>query len=99
MALQMGPGQIDRAGTDSLRRQAKLRARNQGDLASAVISAGHYARKLDKTMYVYVGTSYMTVVWRVSFKPGDYLDPINNTGDRMVSVTPDLTVFWHQIAR
>jgi hypothetical protein len=95
----MGPGQIDRAGTDSLRRQAKLRARNHGDLASAVISAGHYACKLNKTMYVYVGTSYMTVVWRVSFKPGDYLDSINNTGDRIVSVTPDPIVSWHQITR
>jgi hypothetical protein len=99
MALRMGPGRVDQLGTESLRRIAKLRAKNHGDLSSAVISAGYYARKLGKTMYAYVGSSFMTQIWRVSYKPSEYLDAINNTGFRMVSVTPDLIVAWHDLER
>jgi hypothetical protein len=32
-----------------------------------------------------------------SFKPGEYLNPINNTGEKVVSVTPDLTVAYHSV--
>lgn len=92
----MGPGRIDEAATASLAR-AKLRARNQGDLSSAVLSAGYYAKKLKTTMFVYAGNSFMHTVWRVSQKPSEYLDPINNMGDRVASVTPDLVVAWHDV--
>jgi hypothetical protein len=72
-----------------------LAAKNHGDFHSAVVSAGFYAKKRNLTMYVYSGNSYMTQLWRVTPTPAEYLDPINNTGSRVVSVTPDLTVSYH----
>jgi hypothetical protein len=48
-------------------------------------------------MFVYVGNSFMSQVHRVSDQSGQYLNPINNTGDRMVSVSPDLEVKWHDL--
>jgi hypothetical protein len=92
----MDAGEIDARATESLQR-AKLRARNEGDLTSAILSAAYYAKKLGQTMHVYQGNSFMHAVWRVSFKPGEYLNSINNTGPRMLSVTPDLTVSWHDL--
>ena len=90
-----GAGVRDEKATATLR-TVKLVAKNRGDLVSAVISAGFYAKKLGETMHVYSGNSYGHLVWRASFKAADYLNPINNTGTRMVSVTPDLVVAWHE---
>jgi len=92
----MDEGSVDARATESLRR-AKLRARNHGDLTSAILSAAYYAKKLGKTMYVYPGNSFMHAVWRVSFKPSEYLNVINNTGSKVLSVTPDRTVSWHNV--
>ncbi len=84
--------------TASLARMT-LKARSNGSLQESVVSAGFYAKKMNQTMFVYQGTSFMHLVWRVSSKPGEYLDPINNTGEKMLSVTPDLSVAWHDIKR
>lgn len=97
--LHMGPAEVDQGATGSLRRFTPLKAKNRGDLQSACISAGFYAQKMSKTMYVYSGNSYGHLLWRVSDKPGEYLDPISNTGGRLMSVTPDLTVAWHELRR
>jgi len=78
-------------------KKVKLQARNKGDLESAVRSAGYYAQKFGKTMYGYAGDSYGWSFWRVSYKESDYLNPINNSGRALFSVTPDLTVTWHEI--
>jgi len=96
--LRLGPPTVDKRGTASLR-SVELKAKNRGDLSSAVISAGYYARKFDQTMYVYSGSSYGTGIWRVSNKPSEYLDPINNTGTIVASVTPDLEVRRHEVKR
>ena len=77
----------------------KLKARYSGDLSGAIVAAGYYAKKLNATIYVYEGNSYMNRVFRVSSKKSEYLSPINNTGDRAISVTPGLTVSYHDIIR
>ncbi len=96
--LRLGPPSRDEAATRSLG-QVKLKARNTGDLESAVIAAGYHARKRNETFYVYKSNSYMHVVWQVSNRPTDFLDPINNIGARLLSVTPQLEVFWHDLSR
>jgi len=82
---------IDRKATDGLRKM-KLRARSGGDLTGAILSAGYYAQKNDKSCYVYPGNSYGNKVWRATFKENDALNPINNTGSGIFIVEPDLTV-------
>jgi hypothetical protein len=96
--LQMGPAELDESATASLRR-VTLRSKNHGDLESAAISAGFHAKKQKKTMYVYSGNSFGRAVWRVSFKSSDYLNPIDNTGSRILSVTPDLVASWYEVSR
>lgn len=96
--LKLDPGKVDQKATESLAKM-KLLARSRGDLNSAVLSAGYYAKKLNQTMFVYSGNSYGHGIWRVSYKPGDYLDPINNTGSVVLSVTPDLEVSQHKVQR
>jgi hypothetical protein len=96
--IRMAPGRADAKFTGALA-TAKLKARNRGDFDSAIKSAGHYAKKLNSTMYLYQGNSYGHSVWRVSGKPGEYLDPINNTGNTVLSVTPDLVVSRHALER
>lgn len=64
-----------------------------------MLSAAHHAQKLKETTYVYPGNSFGHAVWRVSVKPGDYLNPINNTGSTVFSVTPELVVSRHEVSR
>jgi hypothetical protein len=96
--LIMGPGRVDLRATESLGRM-DLKARSNGSLQEAVLSAGFYAKKSGKTLYAYSGNSFGHNVWRVSQKPGEYLDPVNNTGVKLLSVTPDLVVSWHDLDR
>lgn len=96
--LVVGPGRVDQSATASLARMT-LKARNNGSLQEATLSAGFYAKKLSQTAFVYSGNSFGHQVWRVSVKPGEYLNPINNTGEKVLSVTPDLVVSWHDIKR
>lgn len=96
--LTLGPARQDAKATESLKKM-KLQGRNKGDLQSAVLSAGFHAQKSKKTMYVYSGNSFGHLVWRVTEKPGDYLSPINNTGEKLLYVTPELEVFWQDIKR
>jgi len=96
-ALKMSGAKVNDRATMSLRKM-KLKARNKGDFDSAVISAGYYAKKLGKTMFVYLGDSYGSSVWRVSYKKGEYLNAINNSGRRLMSVSPDLVVKDYQVS-
>ena len=96
--LIMGAPEVDSVATKSLR-GLDLKARNRGDISSAMLSAGYYARKLGHPMYGYSGNSYGSRVWRVSDKPSEYLNPINNTGGYVFSVTPELTVARHEVKR
>lgn len=93
--ITISEGTVEQRATGGLR-STRLRAKNAGDLESAIISAGHYAKKLAKTMYVYLGNSYGHALWRVSYKPSEYLDRVNNMGAFLYSVTPDLTVARHE---
>jgi len=69
-------------------------------LESAVISAGYYAKKNDTLAYVFPGNSFGSFVYRVTFKKSEALDSINNnTGDRMFTVDPDLTVTVYNVER
>lgn len=96
--LVLGPGRIDQSATKSLSTMP-LKSRNNGSLQSAVVSAGFHAKAQKETAYVYSGNSFGHAIWRVSLKPSEYLDPINNTGDKLLTVTPDLIVSWHDIQR
>lgn len=96
MKLKIVSSAIDPKATASLRR-LKLYAKNRGDLQSAVVSAGYYAKKHNETMYVYAGDSYGHSVWRVAYKESDYLNNINNSGRALLSVTPDLTVTRYEV--
>jgi hypothetical protein len=97
--LHLGPGKPEVQATRVLQARDKLVAKNRGDLHSAVESAGHHAKKQGKTMFVYFGNSYGRGVWRVSAKSSEYLDPINNTGDMICSVSPTLEVAAHELTR
>lgn len=97
--LNLGPGKVEDRATATLQKMTKFPAKNRGDLQSATLSAAHFAQKTKQTMYLYSGNSFGHAVWRVSSKPGEYLDPINNTGDYLYSVTPDLVVARHEVSR
>ena len=88
--------EVDKKATASLRK-IHLKAKNRGDLHSAVISAGYYAKKWDRKMYAYLGDSYGHSIWRVTYRESDYLDPINNSGRRLISVSHDLVVTTYEI--
>jgi hypothetical protein len=97
--LTIDQGTIDEHNTAELRHMKRLRARTSGDLSLSVESAGHHAQKSGKTAFVYLGNSYGHAVWRVSFKRGDYLNSINNTGNTVYSVDSDLTLRRHNVIR
>jgi hypothetical protein len=94
--LTLGPGVPNESNTQLLQK-SPLKARNQGDFHTAMLSAGYYAKKTNKTMHLYSGNSYGHQIWRVSDKPGDFLNPISNTGDTVISVTPELVVSYHKV--
>jgi len=96
--LTLGPGKVNQEFTEQLSKMP-LRAKTNGSFHEGVLSAGHYAKKLKQTMFLYSGNSFGHSIWRVSQKPADYLDPINNTGTRVLSVTPELVVSWHDVKR
>ena len=96
MKLKIVSSKTDTKATESLRR-LKLHAKNRGDLQSAVVSAGYYAKKHNETMYVYAGDSYGHSIWRVSYKESDYLNRINNSGRALLSVTPDLVITRYEV--
>ena len=98
LKMSLGPAQLEQRATGSLQKM-KLSAKNRGDIQSATISAGFYAKKMNQTMFVYSGNSYGSLVWRATYKPGEYLNRINNTGGYLYSVTPDLVVSRHEIQR
>jgi hypothetical protein len=96
--MKIGPGVPEAQATHVLRTN-KLTAKNNGDRQSAIYSAGFYAKKLSKTMFVYAGSFYGTGAWRVSPDPHEYLNFANNHGSFLYSVTPDLAVHRHEIDR
>ena len=96
--VRMKGGKVDRKATESLRKM-KLRAKNSGDLSSAIVSAGYYAKKHGDLVYVYPGNSYGHAVWRATLKESDALNPINNTGRAMYTVDPELTVMFYETDR
>jgi hypothetical protein len=79
-----------------MEQKGQLRAKNHGDLQSSVISAAFYAKRHNETMFGYLGNSYGASVWRVSTRPSEYLDPINNSGRRVFSVSPDMMVTFFE---
>ncbi len=91
---ELGPAQTSASLTKQLRDMKKLPAKNDGTLSRAIISAGHYAKKMGKPMYVYGGNSYMHSIFRVTEHLSD-VHSFQNTGDRVVSVKPDLEVAFH----
>lgn len=96
--LRLGPAVPEVQVTEVLPKM-NLMAKNRGDLQSATISAGYYAKKLNQTMFIYAGTSYGSGVWRVSNKPSEYLNAINNSGSVVYSVTPELIVTRQAVLR
>lgn len=68
-------------------------------MGSALRQAASLAPQLKKSVFVYQGNSYMHVVYNVSYRPGDYLSPINNTGGSVIEVTPSLQAFKYDVIR
>lgn len=97
--LRLSMPTIDTANTDRIRAYKKLAAKNDGSLVSAIESAGHYAKRLGKPMFVYAGNSYGHALWRVSDKPGEYLNRINNTGVMVYSIDSDRTISRYDVIR
>ena len=100
--LRLGPGKLDTTNTPKFQRAnpKRLRKRNStGALSDAVESAAAYAISWGETMHVYQGNSYGHIQWRVSNKASEYLDPINNTGAKVLSVTPDREIYIHDVVR
>jgi hypothetical protein len=101
--LQLDSGTIDHEKTNIAKKIKKFTARTNGNLNDSLMSACFYATKkgyLDGNnheMYVYQGNSYMQSVWRVTWKKSEALNPINNTGLGLYTVTPDLTITYYTI--
>jgi hypothetical protein len=97
--LRLGPGRPESKATAYLRRLKKIPAKNRGDEQSAVTCAAYNAQKHGTTWFAYIGNSFGHIVWRVASKPTDYLDPINNSGSIVRSVSPDLEVTTYEVVR
>lgn len=82
--------------TSAALRGVRLRARERGDLESAIISAGYYAKKGATTMFVYESNSEERK-WRVSCKSFEYLGNSHNCGNFVFEVTRDLLVRRWQV--
>lgn len=96
--LKVGPARVDQSATRGMQ-QATLKARSRGDFQGALLSAGYHAQKQNRSMFVYSGNSFGHRIWRVSYKESEYLDAINNTGTKIIEVTPDLTVSVYDVQR
>jgi hypothetical protein len=97
--LRLGTGKPEPKATAYLQRLKKIPAKNRGDEQSAVTCAAYNAQKHGTTWFAYIGNSFGHIVWRVAYKPTDYLDPINNTGSIVRSVSPDLEVMTYEVIR
>jgi len=100
--LKLGKPKVDKRATDILRSQKPkvFRAKYEpGSLNGALYAAAYYARKMKEIMFIYEGSSFMHRVYRISHKPDDYLNPINNTGGAVISVSPELEVVKYDIVR
>jgi hypothetical protein len=65
-----------------------------------LLSAGFYAKKLQKPMWVYLGTNMGHMFWRSTDKVKDALNRINNsTGEFVFAVSPTLEVVVHKVER
>lgn len=95
-ALKLGEAVFDVNGTASLAKM-KLRAKNDGTLQGAIVSAAYHAKKQKQTMYVWNGNSYMHSVWHVATKPS--LGRFENIGNAIFYVTPDLRLYRQPILR
>jgi hypothetical protein len=93
--LEFGPPVPQEPGTAKLRAMKKLRAKNDGTANGAIISAAWHAKKYKRTMYAWLGNSYMNAVWNVSEKPSR--SRFENIGEYVFSVTPDLELQILQI--
>jgi len=89
---------FDATNTTALSR-SRLRAMRGPDFESAIVSAGNFAKKQNTTCYVYRGNSFGHTVFRSTKKKSDALSPINNTGQFVWEVTPDLQVIRYSAER
>jgi hypothetical protein len=97
--LEVTKREVDEKNTAILRSTKKLRGRSNGSLSDSVEMAGYYAKKHNKTYFVYLGNSYGHGVWRVG-EENDALNPINNQSTSAVfSVAPDLLLTKLTIVR
>ena len=79
--------------TSKALKAVKLRARYDGDLDGAIISAGYHAKKNRGNMYVYLGNSYGNRIYQRTYKFSDANSRINNSGSFIITVTPELDVY------
>lgn len=97
-SLKIDNGKTMDKNTEILR-GVKLKSRTNGSFNESLVSAGYYAQKHNKIMYIYQGSSYMHQVWNVTDKKSDALNRINNIGNVLYTVDPDLTIKSYQISR
>lgn len=96
--LKIGPGKIDLGNSKTLwQMKGRFRARSNGSFQEAVSSAAYAALKNAIPVFGYEGNSYMSRVWRVVLRLPEALDPINNIGNRIFKISPDLEFTWYPI--
>lgn len=98
-SLTIGPGREDDKITRALRSMKLTKRRTGNDFESAMRYAGALAAESKKIAYVYKGTSYMHEVFQVTFRMSDAKSSVNNIGNVIYSVEPDLTVKKHEVKR
>lgn len=94
----VGGGVVDEDATAKLRQVKKLKARGDGTLNGAVLSAAWHAKKHGHSFYAYPRVTYMVLSWQVGYAenipsrvemPGKF---------NVYSVDEELTVRKHEVS-
>ena len=86
--------------TEKLRSIKKLPLRRSDyGLNSGVMQAAGYAKKHNRIYYVYQGNSYGNLVYIVTYKKNDAFNPINNNGNIVLEINPELEIKQHILDR
>ena len=98
--LSLGPAQRgpqEEKASETLKRMKKFRKRLDGSLNTAVEVAAGLAKQMKRDMFVWQGNSYMHAVWNVADNEAKALGPLENIGQFVFKVTPELDMSKHAV--
>lgn len=99
--MKLGPPQLDERATSVLVGVKKLPARYDPlSLNSAVLAAARSAERTGKDCYENIGRGgWGSIAKRfiITNKLSDVTRTINNNGDRVLRVTPERAIYWHDM--